>query len=172
MPLQVNNNQEISYNYNTPKHKLFDMLGGILIHNSLVEDDNLDMEKNSDRKYLDWKILHFCLRKKINIKAWVNIDNVNNKNKNIETGFNNCQIIDKIDKKGLFYLTIHQDQKINPSNQQGFFFDWMRMNEEILSHPISNLELWFFPEFVILYNTYKIKPWVIPIKLLFFFFKF
>jgi len=42
------------------------------------------------------------------------------------------------------------------------------MNEEILSHPISNLELWFFPEFVILYNTYKIKPWVIPIKLLFF----
>ncbi|KAK4552640.1 hypothetical protein RGQ29_033021 [Quercus rubra] len=154
---KLNNNQEISYNYNTPKRKLFDMLGGILIHNSLVEDDNLDIEKNSDRKYLDWKILHFCLRKKINIKAWVDIDNVTNRNKNTKTGFNNCQIIDKIDKKGLFYLTIHQDQKINPSNQQ-----------EILSHPISNLELWFFPEFVILYNTYKIKPWVIPIKLLFF----
>uniref|UniRef100_A0AAU7VF80 Protein TIC 214 n=1 Tax=Quercus brevicalyx TaxID=3228712 RepID=A0AAU7VF80_9ROSI len=168
LPLQVNNNQEISYNYNTPKRKLFDMLGGILIHNSLVEDDSLDIEKNSDRKYLDWKILHFCLRKKINIKAWVDIDNVTNRNKNTKTGFNNCQIIDKIDKKGLFYLTIHQDQKINPSNQRKNLVDWMGMNEEILSHPISNLELWFFPEFVILYNTYKIKPWVIPIKLLFF----
>ena len=42
----------------------------------------------------------------------------------------------------------------------------MGMNEEILSRPISNLELWFFPEFVLLYNAYKVKPWIIPIKLL------
>lgn len=40
------------------------------------------------------------------------------------------------------------------------------MNEEILSRPISNLELWFFPEFVLLYNAYKVKSWIIPIKLL------
>lgn len=40
------------------------------------------------------------------------------------------------------------------------------MNEEILSRPISNLKLWFFPEFILFYNTYKIKPWIIPIKLL------
>nr|WPW47831.1 hypothetical chloroplast RF19 [Fagus crenata]WPW47913.1 hypothetical chloroplast RF19 [Fagus crenata]WPW48159.1 hypothetical chloroplast RF19 [Fagus crenata] len=166
LPLQVNNNQEISYNYNTTKHKFFDMMGGILIKNYLVEDDSIDIEKNSDRKYFDWKILNFCLRKKINIKAWADIDTV--RNKNTKTGFNNYQIIDKMDKKGLFYLTIHQDQKMNPSNQKGFFFDWMGMNEEILSNPISNLELWFFPEFPILYNTYKIQPWGIPIKLLFF----
>ncbi|TYG76230.1 hypothetical protein ES288_D03G097900v1 [Gossypium darwinii] len=31
----------------------------------------------------------------------------------------------------------------------------MGLNEEILSHPIPNLELWFFPEFVLLYNAYK-----------------
>jgi hypothetical protein len=31
----------------------------------------------------------------------------------------------------------------------------MGMNEEILSNPISTLELWFFPDFLILYNTYK-----------------
>jgi hypothetical protein len=167
LPLQVNNNQEISYNYNTTKHKFFDMIGGILIKNYLVEDDSIDIEKNSDRKYFDWKILNFCLRKKIDIKAWADIDTV--KNKNTKTGFNNYQIIDKMDKKGLFYLTIHQDQKMNPSNQKGFFFYWMGMNEEILSNPISNLELWFFPEFLILYNTYKIQPWGIPIKLLLFF---
>lgn len=44
----------------------------------------------------------------------------------------------------------------------------MGMNEEILSRPISNLKLWFFPEFVLLYNAYKMKPWFIPSKLLFF----
>lgn len=46
------------------------------------------------------------------------------------------------------------------------FFDWMGMNEKILNRPILNLEFWFFPEFVPLYNVYKIKPWIIPSKLL------
>nr|WMP13287.1 Ycf1 protein [Betula ermanii] len=168
VPLQVNNNQEISYTYNTPKRKPFDMMEGILINNYLVEDDSIDIEKNMDRKYFDWKILNFCLRKKTDIKARVDIDTVTNRNKNTKTKINNYQIIDKIDKKGLFYFTIHQDQKINPFNQKKPLVDWMGMNEEILSRPISNLELWFFPEFVILYNTYKIKSWVIPIKLLIF----
>nr|WRW11285.1 Ycf1 protein [Kostermansia malayana] len=36
------------------------------------------------------------------------------------------------------------------------------------NYQISNLELWFFPEFVLLYNAYKVKPWIIPIKLLLF----
>nr|YP_009535942.1 Ycf1 [Ostrya japonica]AYK29969.1 Ycf1 [Ostrya japonica]AYK30649.1 Ycf1 [Ostrya japonica]AYK31754.1 Ycf1 [Ostrya japonica] len=173
LPLQVNNNQEISYTSNTPKRKLFDMLeGGILINNYLGEDDSIDRKKDMDRKYFDWKILNFCLRKKTDIRAWVDIDTVTNRNKNTKTktGVNNYQIIDKIDKKkkGLFYFTIHQDQKINPFNQKKPLVDWMGMNEEIISRPISNLELWLFPEFVILYNTYKIKPWVIPIKLLLF----
>nr|AUG62387.1 Ycf1 [Alnus maritima subsp. oklahomensis] len=168
VPLQVNKNQEISDTYNTPKCKLFDMMEGILIKDYLVDDDSIDIEKNMDRKYFDWKILNFCLRNKTDIKAWVDIDTVTNRNKNTKTGVNNYQIIDKIDKKGIFYFTIHQDQKMNPFNQKKHLVDWMGMNEEILSRPISNLELWFFPEFVILYNTYKIKPWVIPIKLLLF----
>ena len=49
----------------------------------------------------------FFLRKKINIKACVNIDNVTNWDKNNKTKFNNYQIIDKIDKKDIFSLTIH-----------------------------------------------------------------
>lgn len=44
--------------------------------------------------------------------------------------------------------------------------DWMGMNEKMLKPPISNLESWFFPEFVLLYNAYKMKPWCIPSKLL------
>ena len=44
----------------------------------------------------------FFLRKKINIKACVNIDNVTNWDKNNKTKFNNYQIIDKIDKNKFF----------------------------------------------------------------------
>nr|YP_010984244.1 hypothetical protein RF1 [Hydrangea hirsuta]WOK77714.1 hypothetical protein RF1 [Hydrangea hirsuta] len=164
-PLQGNKNQEISYNYNTHKHQLFDMLGGTPINNYLGEGDIMYMDKNMDRKYFDWKILNFCLRKKANIEAWIELDT--NNNKNTKTTINNYQIIEKIDKIGLFYLTIHQNQEINPPNQKRFVFDWMGMNEKILNRPISNLEFWFFPEFVLLYNAYKMKPWAIPSKLLF-----
>nr|YP_010387076.1 hypothetical protein RF1 [Aristotelia fruticosa]UPO67107.1 hypothetical protein RF1 [Aristotelia fruticosa] len=164
-PLQVTKNQEIFYNYNTHKHNLFDMLGGIPINHYLGKDEIMDMEKNPDQNYFDCRILNFCLRKKIDIKSW--IDTGTQSNKNTKTGTNNYQIIDKIDTKDPFYFTIHQDQEINPSNQKKTFFDWMGMNEEILSHSIPNLELWLSQKFVILYDVYKIKPWIIPIKLLF-----
>nr|YP_009419897.1 hypothetical chloroplast RF1 [Sinojackia rehderiana]ASM46576.1 hypothetical chloroplast RF1 [Sinojackia rehderiana] len=167
LPFQVTKNQENSYNYNTHKNKIFDILGNIPINNYIRKSDIMYMEKNPDRKSFDWKIIHFCLRNKINIEAWIKLDTNNNKNIKTKTGANNYQITNKIDKKYLFYLTIHQDQEINLPNQKGFFFDWMGMNEEILSRPISNLELWFFPEFVLPYNAYKIKPWFIPSKLLF-----
>nr|YP_009460130.1 hypothetical chloroplast RF1 [Tapiscia sinensis]AUT81269.1 hypothetical chloroplast RF1 [Tapiscia sinensis] len=163
---QVNNKEDIFYNYNIHKHKLFDMLGGITIHNSLVADDIMDMNKIPDRKYFDWRILNFCLRNKVDIESWVDIATGTNSNKKPKTETNNYQIIDKMNKKGLFYFTIYKDKEINPSNQKRPFFDWMGMNEEILNRPISNMELWFFPEFVLLYNAYKIKPWIIPIKLL------
>nr|UDH55188.1 Ycf1 protein [Amorpha californica var. napensis] len=48
------------------------------------------------------------------------------------------------------------------------YFDWMRMNEEILNRSISNLEFWFFSKFWIFFNAYTSNPWIIPIKLLFF----
>nr|YP_010541033.1 hypothetical protein RF1 [Spiraea tomentosa]UYF21100.1 hypothetical protein RF1 [Spiraea tomentosa] len=171
-PLQVKNNKNIFYNYNTHKDKSFNMLEGIPIipiNNYLVEDDIIDMEKNPDRKYFDWRILNFCLKKKVDIETWIDIDTdtATKSNKYSKSRVNKYQIINKINKKGLFYVTIQQDQEINLSNEKRVF-DWMGMNEEILSRPISNLELWFFPEFLILYNTYKIKPWVIPIKLLLF----
>nr|YP_009751699.1 Ycf1 protein [Hodgsonia heteroclita]QIT04432.1 Ycf1 protein [Hodgsonia heteroclita] len=165
LPVQVKNNQESSYKYNTDKSKFFDILTGIPINNYLVEDDIIDLEKNPDRKYFDWRMLHFCLKNKADIGAWINIEAETNNNKNTKTGVNNFQLIEKINKKDFFYLTINQDQEINLSNnKKQIFFDWMRMNEEILSRSISNLELWFFPEFLILYNAYKIKPWIIPIK--------
>ncbi|CAL9097624.1 unnamed protein product [Musa acuminata var. zebrina] len=44
-------------------------------------------------------------------------------------------------------------------------FDWMRMNPNYST--ILNLEPWFFPEFVLPFDAYKIKPWIILINLLF-----
>nr|YP_009691577.1 hypothetical chloroplast RF19 [Sanguisorba sitchensis]QEG58357.1 hypothetical chloroplast RF19 [Sanguisorba sitchensis] len=162
--LHVKNNQEVFSNFNTTKRQSFYMIEGIPINNDLVQDDIKNMEKNLDRKYFDWRIIRFCLRKRIDIKAWINMDiDPNSNKKSTKTKLTNYQTIDKIKKKNTFYLAIHQE--INLSNKKTFL-DWMGMNEEILNRPISNLERWFFPEFLIFYNLYKTKPWVIPIKLL------
>nr|WIL97191.1 hypothetical chloroplast RF19 [Toxicodendron succedaneum] len=166
--VQVKNEEESFYNYKIGKGKLFGMLGSIPINNYLGEDDIMDIDKISNRKYFDWRILNFCLRNKIDIQSWVDMDTGTNSNKNTKIGADNYQIIDEINKKGLFYFTIHQNEEIKPSNQKEFFFDWMGMNNKILNSLISNRELWFFPEFVLLFNAYKMKPWIIPIKLLLF----
>nr|KJB24272.1 hypothetical protein B456_004G136300 [Gossypium raimondii] len=85
----------------------------------------------SHRKFFNWRFLHFCLRNKVDIESWVNTNTKSNKN--IKT--------------------------VQPIEKKGSHFDWMRLNEEILSRPIPNLELWFFPEFVLLYNAYKGLPY-------------
>nr|UQJ77029.1 hypothetical chloroplast RF19 [Sophora sp. ND-2022] len=138
-PFQANNNQAISYNSNTHKKKLFDMTDDIPIKNYIVEDSILDMEKNLDRKYFDWRILNFCLRNKVDLGARIDTD---------------------------YYFTLHQE--INPSNQKRFFFDWMGMNVEILNRSIANREFFLFSNIFQFYNAYTSNPWIIPIKLLFF----
>nr|YP_010159027.1 hypothetical chloroplast RF19 [Austrosteenisia blackii]QRG31307.1 hypothetical chloroplast RF19 [Austrosteenisia blackii] len=55
-------------------------------------------------------------------------------------------------------------------NKDRKYFDWMRINVEILNRSISNPEFWFFSKFLIFYNAYRINPRIIPIKLLFFHF--
>ncbi|CAN4125287.1 unnamed protein product [Withania somnifera] len=156
LSFQVNKNFEISYNYNTSKHNFFDMPVNLHINNYLRKGNILDIKRKFDRKYFDWKIIHFSVRQKGDIEAWVKIDT--NSNPNTKIGINNYQIIDKIDKKGLFYLTTHQNPEKTQKNSKKVFFDWMGMNEKIFNRPILNLEFWFFPEFVLLYNVYKIKP--------------
>nr|QZN06764.1 Ycf1 [Leonurus cardiaca] len=148
-----NTNEEIYYN--TPKKNFFDMLRNIPIKNDLGK---IHMEKPANRKYFDWKIFKFDLIQKVDIEAWIIIDTNRNQNTQIRT--KNSQIISK---KDFFYLKIPE---INLPNSQKGFCDWMGMNEKMLKHPISNLELWFFPEFLLLYKTYKMKPWFIPSKLL------
>nr|YP_010273421.1 hypothetical chloroplast RF19 [Argyreia velutina]YP_010273435.1 hypothetical chloroplast RF19 [Argyreia velutina]UKO31829.1 hypothetical chloroplast RF19 [Argyreia velutina]UKO31843.1 hypothetical chloroplast RF19 [Argyreia velutina] len=85
-------------------------------------------------------------------------------NQKTPIGTNNDQLIDPIYKQEKD--PFNQNPEINQPNSPNSFFDWMGMNEQILNRPISNLELWFFPEFVRLFNVYKTKPWIIPSKLL------
>nr|YP_009355994.1 hypothetical protein [Megadenia pygmaea]APO09318.1 hypothetical protein [Megadenia pygmaea] len=137
--------------------KNFDMSIGIALDNCLVscflEKYNIrSIGEIRHRKYLDWRILNFWFRKKVNIEPWVDIKS---KKKYIKTKVQNYQRIDKKTKKGL-------------ANQKSFFFDWMGMNEKILNNRITNFEFFFFPEFLLFSSTYKMKPWVIPINLLLF----
>nr|QFQ46177.1 hypothetical chloroplast RF1 [Driessenia glanduligera] len=177
-PLWINNSQESCYNsniYNIKKSALVDMSERIIpiynyIYNYFGQNKNMTLDKFPDQKYFDWKILYLCFRKKGDIHSWIAIDtNINfTNNTNTNTKVNNYPIVGKIDKKDLVYLQIDKDQKIKISNKKKSLFDWMGMNEEILRRSISNLKLWFFGEFVLLYNTYKMNPWIIPAKELLF----
>nr|QFQ40550.1 hypothetical chloroplast RF1 [Phyllagathis velutina] len=177
-PLWINNSQESCYNsniYNIKKSALVDMSERIIpiynyIYNYFGQNKNMTLDKFPDQKYFDWKIIYLCFRKKGDIHSWIAIDtNINfNNNTNTNIKVNNYPIVGKIDKKDLVYLQIDKDQKIKISKKKKSLFDWMGMNEEILRRSISNLKLWFFGEFVLLYNTYKIYPWIIPAKELLF----
>nr|YP_010267748.1 hypothetical chloroplast RF19 [Rhodiola henryi]UIF94273.1 hypothetical chloroplast RF19 [Rhodiola henryi] len=144
LPSQVSNNQKISYNYNTNKRKLF-TLGD---NTSLGEKAITDMEKS----FFYYRIFQLCLRKRVNIEAWIQTNTKNTK-------ISNYQLIEQIDKRGLFDLTTRQTEQTHPRIQS--FFDWLGMNEEF---PILNKELWFLPELILLYNVYKLKLWSIPIQ--------
>nr|WGM73426.1 hypothetical protein RF1 [Calamus jenkinsianus] len=165
--LQVKGDQEIPYNFNTLKPESFYVLVSIAISNYLEKEYIIATHKNLDRKYFGCRILHFYLRKNINIDTWTNTHISTKIKKNTKT---ENKIITKLKKKDIFSPTIHQG--IKPSNQKKHFFDWMGMNQEKVYRTISNLEPWFFPEFVPLFDAYKIKPWIIPIKLLLFHFYF
>nr|YP_010810138.1 hypothetical protein RF1 [Euphorbia neokaessneri]UOA67830.1 hypothetical protein RF1 [Euphorbia neokaessneri] len=158
------NKETILYNSNTNKSKLFDILEGIPMTNYLAENDILDIEKSPNRKYFDWKLIHFFLRKRVDIESW--IDTGSKDKKKTKTPTKKYQIIAKIDKKKNSFVPIYQDQEINASKQTPLFFDWMGMNKEIQNSLILNFEVWFFRKFGILYNTYKKKPWTIPIQFL------
>nr|YP_010214786.1 hypothetical chloroplast RF19 [Nuytsia floribunda]UBN08707.1 hypothetical chloroplast RF19 [Nuytsia floribunda] len=163
--LQVKNKRIFFLNYNTDKNKLVDMTGPInkFFKNYLRYDDISAMDKNLDKKYFDCRILFFLLKKKVDIEAWIDPKTNINNNKNIKTGTKN---LNKFDKKRIFYLTIYQ--KKDPPNKKKNLFNWMGMNKEIRNSYIPNIELWVFQKLVLLYKSYKIKSWVIPIKSLLF----
>nr|YP_009575144.1 Ycf1 protein [Aristolochia tagala]QBI76626.1 Ycf1 protein [Aristolochia tagala] len=164
-PLHVNEVRKISYNYYRPKLESFYVLGSTASSDSLGKECIIDTVQNLDRKYFECGILKFCLKKNLDIETRANMGAKTNIRKDTKTRTNNYKIINK---KDLFYLNLMIDQKIHPSNQKKKIFDWMGMNKDMVYGPISNMESWFLQEFIQLYDAYKIKPRIIPIKLLFF----
>nr|YP_010892309.1 hypothetical chloroplast RF1 [Ludwigia prostrata]WJO90005.1 hypothetical chloroplast RF1 [Ludwigia prostrata] len=142
--------EDISYNYNIHKRKVFDIPEGFLgfenfqgfmsVKIPLGQYSIMNPEIFPDRKYFDGGIFHFCLKNKVDIESWIDIET--NDSQNITT-------------------------RVNKNYQ---LFDWMRMNEKILSHPTSNHHhpLWFLPELVPLYKKYKNRLWTLRTKFLLF----
>nr|YP_010723085.1 hypothetical chloroplast RF19 [Nothodoritis zhejiangensis]YP_010925194.1 Ycf1 protein [Phalaenopsis zhejiangensis]QWC54906.1 hypothetical chloroplast RF1 [Nothodoritis zhejiangensis]QXU74721.1 hypothetical chloroplast RF1 [Phalaenopsis zhejiangensis]WDW21090.1 hypothetical chloroplast RF19 [Nothodoritis zhejiangensis]WKD80209.1 Ycf1 protein [Phalaenopsis zhejiangensis] len=170
--LEKNGDQEITYHFNTSKPESFYVLVSIPSNDYLEKGFLIDRNTNLDRKYFDCRILHLCFLNNIenNMDIWTNAHIGIKIQKNTKTEINN---FNKMEKKDLFFPTIHQEIKTC-----NFIFDCMGMNKkrfydnDIASNhdTISNLETWFFPEFVLLFDVYKIQPWIIPIKSLFFHF--
>nr|YP_010250769.1 hypothetical protein RF1 [Bletilla sinensis]QTV76426.1 hypothetical protein RF1 [Bletilla sinensis]URC16697.1 hypothetical chloroplast RF1 [Bletilla sinensis] len=172
--LKRNGDQEIPYHFNTSKPESFYVLVSIpsndyLEKGDLIDRNTNDRNRNLDRKYFDCRILHLCCIN--NIDIWTDVHIGIKIHKNTKTEIKNFNLRKK---KDLFFPKIYQETK--PCNQKSFFFDCMGMNKERLydtasNHDtISDLETWFFPEFVLLFDVYKIQPWIIPIKSLFFHF--
>nr|YP_011001274.1 Ycf1 protein [Gamocarpha alpina]WPN86193.1 Ycf1 protein [Gamocarpha alpina]WVH38908.1 hypothetical chloroplast RF1 [Gamocarpha alpina] len=160
--LEAHKNQE---NSTRNTEKIFNIPKTIPIKKCLGKSYIIYMEKNTDRKYLYCKIRNFLLRKKVDIEASIKIDPNHNTNIKIRPTKSKIieKIIEKIHNNGLFYLPIYSNSEIH---HKRVFFDWTGMNDKILNGP--NLEIFLFPEFVILYHKYKEKPWFIPSKLLLF----
>nr|BCL51126.1 hypothetical chloroplast RF1 [Oxystophyllum changjiangense] len=166
--LEKNGDQEISDHFNRSKPESFYVLVSIPSNDYLEKGDIIDRNTNLDRKYFDCRILHLCFQN--NIEIWTNVHIGIKIQKNTKIEMNNLK---KMKKKEIFYPTIHQE--IKPCNQKINFFDCMGMNKRLYDtasnhDTISNLETWFFPEFVLLFDVYQIQPWIIPIKSLFFYF--
>nr|WQT73164.1 hypothetical chloroplast RF19 [Lonicera ligustrina var. pileata] len=126
-------NKKKNLTYNYTIHKLFNGNADI---DFLRRANIIDSDKKPDRKYFDWKMQNFAL-------SQFDIDN---------------------DNKAFHYIQIRQNPEINPPNSKEIFFDWIKIDKERLSYPVPNwdCEPWFFPEHVLLYTAYKVKPWIIP----------
>nr|YP_009129403.1 hypothetical protein [Cypripedium formosanum]AHZ42993.1 hypothetical protein [Cypripedium formosanum] len=173
LEFEINGDREIPYHFNPSKPESFYVLVSIPSNNYIEKGYIIDKNTNLDRKYFNCRILHFFfhLKKNIDIEICTNAHIGMKIQKNTKTEINNFK---KLEKKDIFSTTIHQEQEIKPCNKKINFFDCMGMNQEGFSdtasnhNTISNLEPWFFPEFVPLCDVYKIQPWIIPIKSFFF----
>nr|YP_010259003.1 hypothetical chloroplast RF1 [Chiloglottis cornuta]UIX23873.1 hypothetical chloroplast RF1 [Chiloglottis cornuta] len=159
--------KEIPYHFNTSKPESFDVLVSIPNNDYLEKIYFIDRNTNLDRKYFDCRIIDFCFRK--NLEIWTNV-HIGIKRK--ENTMNETYNLNKMEKKKNFSPIIYQESKT--CNQKINFFDCKGMNKENFydtasnHYTIPNLKPWFFSEFVLLLNLYKIQPWIIPIKSLFF----
>nr|YP_010759946.1 Ycf1 protein [Cuscuta macrocephala]WEY29874.1 Ycf1 protein [Cuscuta macrocephala] len=167
--------QQISYHKTMSQNFLFARTKNMLVKNFIGKIERIDIpyiEKDLDRKYLSFENIHFSLKKKVNIESWIPLTSRGNpiKTYNYELldELELMEFIDQIFKKEkeLLVPCIEQNNKMSSSESNHSLIDWMGLNQELLNHPVTNMELWFFPEFVSLLNVYKRKPWILQSQLL------
>nr|QWL15747.1 hypothetical chloroplast RF19 [Plantago nubicola] len=158
LTFQGNKNRELSCN--THEDPLYDILKTTPIYNYV---DMLAVEKIVDRKYLRWKSLY--RRQKMDIESSIesSITTDANKNQNMQRETHNYF---KISISNAYFDICYFRLPDNLPKFHNVFVDWMGMNENMLNYSISNLEGWFFPEFVLFHQAYKTKPWFRPNQLL------
>nr|YP_011002727.1 hypothetical chloroplast RF1 [Hoya verticillata]YP_011002749.1 hypothetical chloroplast RF1 [Hoya verticillata]WNS64424.1 hypothetical chloroplast RF1 [Hoya verticillata]WNS64446.1 hypothetical chloroplast RF1 [Hoya verticillata] len=167
--VQLKKNEDISYKSNTHKENFSDIYIWRSFPIPINNYENINYtQKDRDRKYLDFNFQNpnWDLRQQLIIESYIRMDITSNENTHIDTNNYQYPIFEKIDKKKLVYLKMPQKLQTNLPKPRKGFLDWMGMNEEILKRPISHLGLFSFPEFVLRYSLYKLKPWVIPSKIL------
>nr|YP_009161879.1 Ycf1 [Dendrobium strongylanthum]AKS28582.1 Ycf1 [Dendrobium strongylanthum] len=168
--LEINGDREIPSHFNISKPESFYVLVSIPSNDYLEKGYLIDRNTNLDRKYFDCRILHLCFLK--NIEIWTDAHIGIKIQKNTKTEIKNLKKMRK--KRSFFSYNSSRDQTMQ--SKKFNIFEFMGMNKERFydtasNHDtISNLETWFFPEFVLLFDVYKMKPWIIPIKSLFFHF--
>nr|YP_009441572.1 hypothetical chloroplast RF1 [Apostasia wallichii]BBB03161.1 hypothetical chloroplast RF1 [Apostasia wallichii] len=165
--LKVNEAQEIPYQFNKLRLKpeLFYVLVSMPSNHYLEKEYLIDRNKNGDRKYLDWRILHSCFRK--NIEIYTNTHIGIKIKKNIKTEIRNFKKMKK--KKNFFFF-----QLIKKSNQAikkgSFLIAWEIKKGSMIPYQIMILYLSRTLVFLRICATFCVKmpPWNIPIKSLFF----
>nr|AZL92819.1 Ycf1 [Cuscuta chinensis] len=173
--ISLTKRQHISYHKTMSQNFLFALTKNMLITNLIGKIEKIDIpyrEKDLDRKYLNFENIHFSIKKKLNIESWIPLTSRGNPIKiyNYEL-LDAVELIEFIDQsfqkeKELLFPCIEQTNKISSSKFKYSLIDWMGLNQELLKHPVTNIELWFFPEFVSLLNIYKLKPWMLQSQLL------
>nr|YP_009748602.1 Ycf1 protein [Ponerorchis gracilis]QII90358.1 Ycf1 protein [Ponerorchis gracilis] len=148
--LEIKGAQEIPHHFTTSKPESFYVLISIPSNDYLEKEYLIDKNTHLDRKYFDCRTLSICFRK--NIEIWTNADIRRKIYKKAKTEIKNLNI----NKTNMIYQEI---KPCNKSNKKGFC-------DTVSNH--ANLEAWFFPELGLLFNVYKIQPWIIPIKSLFY----
>nr|YP_009663738.1 Ycf1 protein [Cuscuta erosa]QCW07678.1 Ycf1 protein [Cuscuta erosa] len=166
--------QQISYNKAMSKNFLFAITRNILFKNLIGKIETIDIpyiEKDLDRKYLSFENIDFSLQKKVNIESWIPLACRGNSIKRYNFEFIEdmevMKFIDQIFKREK-ELLFHCSEKNNQFKSKNSLIDWMglNLNKGLLNYPVRNMELWFFPEFVSLFNVYKLKPWILNSQLL------
>nr|YP_010760422.1 Ycf1 protein [Cuscuta nevadensis]WEY30401.1 Ycf1 protein [Cuscuta nevadensis] len=175
LTISATRQNKISYHKIMAQNFLFALTKNILVNNLIEKIERIHIpyiEKDLDRKYLRFENLKLSTKKKVNIESWLPLTSRGNPIKTY-----NYELVDELKvmkfmdqilkkEKDLLFPCIDQKNEIGPSSSKNSLIDWMGLNQEFLNNPVTNMELWFFPEFVSLLNRYKLKPWILQTQLL------